>query len=83
MSRLQLVAYRDLRRVVEVVGFQWVRCRGSHNTFVHPDGRRIVLPDHGANVIVRPLLRKILRDVGLTPETSAQILGGASPREGG
>ena len=82
MSRLPLVAYRDLRRVVEAVGFRWLRCRGSHNTFVHPDGRRIVIPDHGAQVIVRPLLRRILRDAGLTPETYAKILGGSTPSGG-
>ena len=83
MSRLQLAAYRDLRRVVEAAGFRWVRCRGSHHTFAHADGRRLVLPDHGAQVIVRPLLRKILRDAGLTPEAYAQILAGEPPAEGG
>ena len=42
-----------------------------------------MLPDHGAQVIVRPLLRKILRDAGLTPEAYAQILAGDPPAEGG
>jgi predicted RNA binding protein YcfA (HicA-like mRNA interferase family) len=28
----------------------------------------IVIPDHGSQVIVRPLLRKIVRDMGLTVE---------------
>jgi hypothetical protein len=26
----------------------------------------VVIPDHGRDVIVRPLLRKIIRDLGLT-----------------
>jgi predicted RNA binding protein YcfA (HicA-like mRNA interferase family) len=68
MSRLKLLPYRDLARVAEAAGFQWVRREGSHNTFRAPDGRVIVIPDHGSHVIVRPLLRKIIRDMGLTIE---------------
>ena len=66
MTRLRLVTYRELRKVAERSGFRWVRREGSHNTFPSADGRIIVLPDHGGQVIVRPLLRKIVRDLGLT-----------------
>jgi predicted RNA binding protein YcfA (HicA-like mRNA interferase family) len=66
VSRLKLLPYRDLARVAEAAGFEWVRRRGSHNTFRSPDGRVIVIPDHGNQVIVRSLLRKIVRDMGLT-----------------
>ena len=68
MSRLRLLPYRDLAKVAEAAGFEWVRRRGSHNTFRSADGRVIVIPDHGKQVIVRPLLRKIIRDMGLTIE---------------
>jgi predicted RNA binding protein YcfA (HicA-like mRNA interferase family) len=68
MSRLKLLPYRDLVRVAEAAGFQWMRRQGSHNTFRGPAGRVIVIPDHGNQVIVRPLLRKIIRDMGLTIE---------------
>jgi predicted RNA binding protein YcfA (HicA-like mRNA interferase family) len=66
VSRLKLLPYRDLAKVAQAAGFEWVRRRGSHNTFRSPDGRVIVVPDHGNQVIVRPLLRKIVRDMGLT-----------------
>ena len=74
MTRLSLVPYRDLARVAEAAGFEWVRCRGSHNTFRSADGRVIVIPDHGSQVIVRPLLRKIIRDMGLTVEEYNRLL---------
>lgn len=74
MSRLRLVPYRDLRKVAEKAGFRWVRCVGSHNTFRGPDNRIVVIPDHGSAVIVRPLLRKILRDLGLSPEAYSSLL---------
>ena len=60
MTRLRLVAYRELSKVAEAAGFRWVRREGSHNTFRNAEGRIVVLPDHGSQVIVRPLLRKIL-----------------------
>jgi len=47
MTRLRLVAYRELRKVAERAGFQWVRREGSHNTFRNEGGRIIVIPDHG------------------------------------
>jgi predicted RNA binding protein YcfA (HicA-like mRNA interferase family) len=63
-----------MKKLVEAMGFQWVRCEGSHNIFRHLNGKIIVLPDHGNQVIIRPLLRKILRDLGLSPEEYARQL---------
>ena len=74
MTRLRLVPYRDMKKVAEAVGFQWVRCEGSHNVFRHPSGRVVIIPDHGSQVIVRPLLRKILRDLGLSPVDYQRLL---------
>ena len=74
MTRLRLVAYRDLRKIAESVGFVWARRVGSHNTFRHSDGRIVVIPDHGSQVIVRPLLRKIVRDLGLSIDEYNRLL---------
>lgn len=75
MSGLRVVPYRIFRRLLEKNGFVWTRCVGSHNVFSHPDGRTIVLPDHGSQVIVRSLTRKILRDMGMTPDEYERSLG--------
>ena len=74
MTRPRLVTYRELRKVAERIGFQWVRREGSHNTFRSEGGRIIVIPDHGSQVIVRPLLRKILRDMGISLEEYHRLL---------
>jgi len=74
LSKLPVVPYRRLRKVAEAAGFEWVRAEGSHNTFRNARGKIIVIPDHGHNVIVRPLLRKILRDLGVTPEEYQRLL---------
>jgi len=74
LTRLRLVAYRELSKVAEVAGFRWIRREGSHNTFRNAEGRIVVIPDHGSQVIVRPLLRKILRDMGLSVEEYTRLL---------
>ena len=66
MTRLNLLPYRDLAKIDETAGFHWVRCRGTHNTFRSPDGRVVVIPDHSSQAVVPPLLRRIIRDLGLT-----------------
>jgi predicted RNA binding protein YcfA (HicA-like mRNA interferase family) len=76
MTKLRLIPYQELKKVVEKAGFYWVRREGSHNTFRNEEGRIIVIPDHGSQVIVRPLLRKILRDIGMNLEDYLQILEG-------
>ena len=74
MTKLRVVPYRKLRKVAESAGFRWIRCVGSHNVFQNPEGVTVVMPDHGSEVIVRPLLRKILRDMGLSVDEYHEIL---------
>jgi predicted RNA binding protein YcfA (HicA-like mRNA interferase family) len=74
LTRLRLAPYRELSKVAEMAGFHWVRREGSHNIFRNPEGRVVVIPDHGSQVIVRPLLRKILRDMGLSVEEYNRFL---------
>lgn len=76
MTRLRLVSFREMSRVAEAAGFHWILRVGSHNTFRNVEGCTVVIPDHGAQVIVRPLLRKILRDLGLSIQEYNEILKG-------
>ncbi|GEM_PF-1296357 len=72
--RLRLLPFRELRKVIQAAGFTWVRREGSHNVFRNSAGRIVVIPDHGSQVILRPLLRKILRDAGLSTNDYEQLL---------
>jgi predicted RNA binding protein YcfA (HicA-like mRNA interferase family) len=74
LSGLRLVPYLELSKVAEAAGFRWARREGSHNTFRNAEGHIVVIPDHGHQVIVRPLLRKILRDLGLSVEEYHRML---------
>jgi predicted RNA binding protein YcfA (HicA-like mRNA interferase family) len=74
MSKLRLVSYSTLAKLAEKKGFHWARRVGSHNSFRDDAGKVIVIPDHGSQVIVRPLLRKILRDMEISIEEYNQTL---------
>ena len=66
---------RALIRVLEDLGFRLLRkSKGSHWQFEHPDGRRTTVPVHSGRDIGPGLLRKILRDIGITPEELRKLL---------
>jgi predicted RNA binding protein YcfA (HicA-like mRNA interferase family) len=50
------------------VGVRIVRQKGSHVFYRHEDGRFTTLPHHKGQDISRPLIRKILNEVRMTPE---------------
>ncbi|SDF24024.1 Predicted RNA binding protein YcfA, dsRBD-like fold, HicA-like mRNA interferase family [Methanolobus vulcani] len=47
MSRLLPVTGRKMCKILESEGFVKVHQVGSHVRYVHPDGRRTVIPVHG------------------------------------
>jgi len=66
MTRLRLLPFKEISKLAKYKGFAEIRCVGSHHTFRDKSGKTVVIPDHGNQVIVRPLLRKILRDMEVT-----------------
>jgi predicted RNA binding protein YcfA (HicA-like mRNA interferase family) len=68
MGTLPTLKPREVVALLQGLGFAEVRQRGSHKQFRHPDGRGTTVPFHGARDISPTLLRKIAKDIGLTPE---------------
>ena len=66
MTRLPRLRGKDVVRVLERIGFQVVRTRGSHVFLRHEDGRVTTVPVHSGEVLGPGLLRSILRDVEMT-----------------
>ena len=52
--------------LLERLGFEMVRQRGSHQQFRHPDGRCTIVPFHAGRDLSPLLLRQIAKDIGLT-----------------
>lgn len=60
---------RKVTRVLESLGFEHVRTKGSHLVYRHSDGRAAIVPQHGT--VKRGTLASIIRQAGIT---SAEFL---------
>jgi len=47
------------------LGFERIRKTGSHERWIHADGRAVTIPIHGGNEIGPPLFYKILAQLGV------------------
>lgn len=61
MTDIPSVSFKTLIKKVQGLGFEPVRQKGSHIRFVHRDGRKTTIPDHGSKTVPRGLLIKIIR----------------------
>ena len=68
MSRLPIVNFKIMEKVLLRLGFEAVRQKGSHVFYSHPDGRTTTVPNHPGRDLARPLIREVLREIELTPE---------------
>ena len=74
MPHLPMLKAEQVISALEKAGFQIARQRGSHVRLRHEDGRVVTVSVHAGQDIGRGLLRKILRDAGLTPEDLLRLL---------
>ncbi|MGI8961463.1 MAG: type II toxin-antitoxin system HicA family toxin [Bryobacteraceae bacterium] len=58
----------DFRRAAAWLGFEKRRQTGSHERWIHPDGRAVTIPIHGGREIGPPLYNKILDQLGISFE---------------
>lgn len=69
MPTLPVITFLQLCRIVEKMGFQRTRQKGSHVRYIHADGRKTTIPDHGSQDVPKGLLVKIIKqDLGISVE---------------
>ncbi len=74
MSRLPIINSKKFEKTLFELGFLYVRQKGSHAYYKHPDGRYTTLPHHPGRDLGRPLIHQILREIDLTPEEFSNLL---------
>ncbi len=74
MPKLARISGKELYKILEKIGFEMIRGRGSHVRLKHPDGRRTVVPIHGNEKIGKGLLKEILKQVKLSREEFEKLL---------
>ena len=60
-SQLPLLHAKDVIKILEKLGFEFKRQKGSHMFFNHKDGRTTIIPNHPGEHIDRGLLNKIVK----------------------
>ena len=58
----------DFRRVASKLGFRLARKTGSHERWIHSDGRATTIPVHGGREIGPPLFYRIIEQLGIDEE---------------
>lgn len=75
MVKLPRVSGKEMLRFLEREGFAVLRIRGSHH-FLNRGDTDTVVPVHGNRPLKMGTLRKILRNIGMTPTEFAERLKG-------
>jgi len=66
MPKLSPINSKELIKILEKQSFTQVHQKGSHVRMVHADGRKTTVPVHSGEKVGVGLLRKILRDSGIS-----------------
>ncbi|MBI2971441.1 MAG: type II toxin-antitoxin system HicA family toxin [Candidatus Aenigmarchaeota archaeon] len=64
--KLVLVSGKKMCKILESLGFQKIHQVGSHIRYVHPDGRKTVVPAHGNESSNIPLPSEILQQTKIS-----------------
>ncbi len=79
MAKLPRVSGKDLLRFPQRQGFAVVRVRGSHQVLTRDEADTVV-PVHGnRSTLAVGTLRKILRDIDVTPDEFEQHFNTSQP----
>ena len=73
MSRLLPVSGREMCKILEMLSFQKVHQVGSHVRYVHPDGRKTVVPVHGNEKLGTGLIKEILKQSRISREMYEEL----------
>lgn len=66
MTRLLPISGRKMCKILERLGFEKVHQVGSHARYIHPDGRKTVVPIHGSEELSIGLVKDILNQIKLS-----------------
>ena len=75
MAKLPMLSAKEVIRILNKLGFKFIRQEGSHMFFEHSDGRTTVIPNHPGRDIGRGLLNKIVKhDLQISREEFDKLL---------
>ena len=73
-GKLPLLDAKELIKILNRMGFEMIRQKGSHIYLKHKDGRCTVVPMHAGREIGRGLLKRILNEIDISREKFLELL---------
>ncbi|HYO87034.1 MAG TPA: type II toxin-antitoxin system HicA family toxin [Candidatus Limnocylindrales bacterium] len=74
MSKLPVIDFRTMDRLLRHLGFLPVRQKGGHVCYRCDEGRTTTVPDHGGKDLARPLIADILKDLRISQDEYRGLL---------
>jgi predicted RNA binding protein YcfA (HicA-like mRNA interferase family) len=74
LSKLRIIDARKMEKLLNKLGFERVRQKGSHVFYRHPDGRTTSVPHHRGRDLARPLIKEILREIEISVDEYNEFL---------
>ena len=72
MGTVPVLKPKEVAAILEKMGFQEIRQKGSHKQYRNSDGRGTTVPFHSGKDISPILLKQIIKDIGLTVDEFLQ-----------
>jgi predicted RNA binding protein YcfA (HicA-like mRNA interferase family) len=72
MVKLPVISGKKLVKALSKIGYVYDRTSGSHMILLHPEKRRLSVPDH--KEIGKGLLHELLQDAGITADKLRELL---------
>jgi len=72
VGKLPAISGDEFVKAVNRIGYNWDHTEGSHMILLNQNGRRVTVPKH--KELGPGLLRKLIRDVGLTRTEFMELL---------
>ena len=74
MSKLPSISGKRLISLLEKIGFEVIRVKGSHHFIKHKDGRVTVVPVHTNEDLGPGILSKIIKDIDIKRDDFIKLL---------
>ena len=74
MAKLPRVTAREIVAVLQKCGFVLSRQDGSHQIYKNQKGKRATVPVHASKILHPKVLKNILKDAEISPETLRGLL---------
>lgn len=72
--KLPLLSSKELCKILNKMGFEEIRQKGSHKYFKHSNGRATVVPIHSNRKIGRGLLRRIINEIQINRDKFLKLI---------